>query len=204
MNTTTTGAAAPRPPALPPVHTLPPAPTLERADLATLHHLLPEGAKTLLRVLGEPAAWALLSRWPGLSYPVPKYRDANAAGAQRWAELAAVVGEAAMPALCGHWGGGELRVPICAALLAHKRQAWLCARFDALTSPHGAAMATHAAVRELGLALAEAGQPMSHRQIETALNQGATAAPAAPPPTNPAQADLFDDLFADIWSGMSR
>ena len=112
-------------------------------------HGLSDQQWRVLRVLGEPAAWALLSRWPGLSYPVPKYRDANAAGAQRWAELAALVGEAAMPALCGHWGGGELRVPICAALLAHKRQAWLCARFDALTSPHGAAMATHAAVREL-------------------------------------------------------
>lgn len=172
---------------------LPPPDRIEREDLVLLAWLLPDAVNNLVRVAGIDAALALLVRWPGVQYPVPKYKDSNAAGTQRWDELAAIVGEAAMAAIAGYYGGSELVIPTCQRLLAHKRHRWMRERYDDLTDPHGPALSGHDAVRELGLALAEAGIPTGHRQIEIALNRAEAAAPAPSSATARAdQRDLFD------------
>jgi hypothetical protein len=182
-----------------PHHPLPPVP-LARVELADLYELaqwLPPTAATLVRVLGPAAALALLQAWPGVTYPIPRHPDANANGARRWAALADVVGEAAMPALAAHWGGSALDVPVCRALLAQKRNTWIRAQFDVLVNPTGAAMSGNAAAQAISLALAQAGQPMTHRELERLINQPDDI--NSPPGgrraqgQNPKQLDLFEN-----------
>lgn len=163
---------------------LPPPNRLEAADLEQLAHLLPPTAANLVRVAGTEAGLALLNRWPGVLYPVPKHADANAAGAARWAAIAAITGAQAMPAIAEHYGGSAIALPTCRSLLAEKRNRWLRARFDDLVDPHGPALPASAAVYELCLALAEAGQPMTYREVEKALAR-------ADAPPDDCQGDLF-------------
>lgn len=149
---------------------------LAAADLHELAHLLPPTAAELVRTVGEEAAVALMHRLPGVQLQVPKHRGANAAGARRWGQLAAVIGDAATQALATSHGGQVLDIPTCLALLNEKRNRWLRARFDGLTASARSAAAERplsgrAAVYEIGVELAAAGRVMTYRQIERVLQQ---------------------------------
>lgn len=165
----------------------PPARQVELADLApdSAHAaLLPPSARTLVRVAGAGSALVLLQRCPGVQFVVPLRADANAHGRRRWQQLADVVGDAAMPAIAAHYAPGVLDVPMCTALLNAKRNAWIRARFDALTAPHARpACSAYAALQEINLALAQAGWPFTLREVQKVVNAppeetGATEAAA--------------------------
>lgn len=162
---------------------IPPALAVELHDLRELGHLLPPSAVTLIRVAGVQPALRLLRYWPAVQLVVPLRPAANPAGARRWQALANMVGEAAMPALVAHYGGGVLDVPACRDLLIEKRNRWVRARFDALTSLYGPALSAYAAVQEINLALAEAGWPLTLREVQKVVNETrrAAAEPADPP-----------------------
>jgi len=150
---------------------VPPPARITADDLETLRHLLPPSAVEIVRAVGDAGATALLHRWPGVQISVPKHPDANPAGMRRWAQIAEVVGESLMPRLAAQFGGTVLEIPVCRDLLTEKRNRWLRRRFDDLVDPHGAAMAASQAVYELGLALAEAGQTMTWRQIQLVVDR---------------------------------
>lgn len=157
----------------------PPQRWVEPADLVQHADWLPPSAHSLVRVAGTDAALALMQRCPGVQFVVPRHRDANAAGAARWQALAEVVGEAAMPAITAHYAPGVLDVPTCRELLTHKRNTWIRQRFDGLTSLHGAALSAYAAVQEINLALAQAGWPLTLREVQKVVNAAASASSAA-------------------------
>lgn len=186
MSTATTPARQPAVPGFA-VPVLPPPMVVEEADIEPLGHLLPPTAAALIRCAGVKPALALLQRWPGVTVPCPKHADSNPAGARRWAQIAEVVGDEAMPAIAAHYGGSILDVPVCRVLLMEKRNRWLRARYDELTSARLAALSGSAAIYELNLALAEAGQPMTYRSIEQLLYAGNRDADPAQ------QLPLFDD-----------
>jgi len=173
-----------------PTPLLPPPAQVLADDLVHLSHMLPPTALTLVRVAGVDAALALLRTWPGIRFPCPKHPSANDAGARRWQQLADVVGEAAMGPITAHYGGSDLEIPLCVALLAEKRNRWIRARFDDLVSPRLACLPGTAAVTELGLALAEAGQALDWRQIMRILDAA---------DTQPGD-QLVDDRQADLFT----
>lgn len=144
----------------------PPPRQLTVASLDEVGHLLPPTARTLVRRLGVVTALALLNRLPGAQLPVPKGPGNNADGARRWARIAEVVGEAAMPAIAEHWGGDMLDVPLCLQALDEQRNRWMRRRYDELTSLRGPALSSYHALEELQLTLAEAGQPITFRVIQ--------------------------------------
>ena len=164
------------------------------ADLAELGHLLPSNGADLVRCIGVPAALALLNGLPGAVMVMPKAEaPAHRCGPSRWAMLQSVVGPGAMPALAAQYGGAVLDVPVCHQLRTERRNRWLRARFDALTSPHGphgphdphsppgaGCMRSKAqAVYELGLELAARGQVMSSRGIEGVIDSAGPSAAAS-------------------------
>lgn len=144
----------------------PPARRLTAASLATVGHLLPPTAQTLIRRLGAEAALALLNKLPGAQLPVPKGADNNEHGARRWARIAEVVGDALMPTIAEHWGGDMLDVPLCLQALDEQRNRWLRERYDELTSARGPALSSYHALEELQLVMAEAGQPLTFRVVQ--------------------------------------
>lgn len=149
---------------------IPPSRWVEPADLRELAHLLPPSAVTLIRVAGEAPALALMQGWPGVLFNVPLRGDANRAGVARWRLLADAVGEAAMPALMAHYGGGLLEVPVCRDLILRKRNRWIRRRFDDLTSLQGPALSAWAAVQEINLALSQSGGPLTLREVQKVVN----------------------------------
>lgn len=164
---------------------LPPDRHVTPDDLVHLADWLPPTAVTLIRLLGDLQALQLMRRLPAVQMVVPLHRNANRGGARRWAMLAGVVGESAMPALVAHWGGSVLDVPVCRDLIVEKRNRWIRARFDDLTtSAHsgGAGLSAYAALQEINLALAQTGWPFTLREVQKVVN----AAPATS--TNPAPA----------------
>jgi hypothetical protein len=147
----------------------PPPRLVEATDLVRHADWLPPSAHTLVRVAGAAAALHLMQQFPGVQFIVPRRRDANADGAARWQTLAAVVGEGAMPAIVAHYAPGVLDVPTCRELLLHKRNQWIRQRFDALTA--GAqALSAYGAAQAINLALAQAGWPMTLREVQKVVN----------------------------------
>lgn len=118
-----------------------------------------------------------MRQWPGVQVPVP-LGTSNPQGAKRWADIAAVIGADAMPTIAAHWGGSVLDVPTCKDLLVEKRNRWVRDRFDHLVSAHGHALSAFQATAEICLALAQAGQPITHREVEKTINRIASPAPA--------------------------
>lgn len=157
---------------------------LDADDLRSLAHLLPPSAAELARAIGAEAAAALMRELAGVQILVPRRADANPAGRRRHAQLEAIVGPRAMPALLANYGGNALDIPVCLAAVVEKRNRWIRARFDHLTSRAGGAISRRQAVYELGLELHTVRRGLTYRQIERAIEAG-DAAPPAP------QADLF-------------
>lgn len=168
---------------------------LSAADLADLGALLPGSAADLIACVGTEPALALLNAWPGVTINVPKTPDSNPRGAQRWAQLQAIVGADAMLSLAARYGGQPLEVATCEALRTERRRRWMRAHYDRITSAD-ATLTKAAAVHELGLALAAAGQPMSSRAIEIVLDSADAAGAAPAAPRSPARGDARQgDLF---------
>lgn len=140
---------------------------IRACDLTEFASLVPPSGRELLRLLGERAALALLNAWPGVQVPVPKRRDANAHGARRWAQIAAIVGDESMTALAAALGGNVMEVPTCNDLRIARRNHVVRQQFDELTAPHGGGLSKAAAVQELVLHHA----PITYRQIELILDQ---------------------------------
>lgn len=173
--------------------------TITAADLASLGHLLPRSGVDLVRCIGLQAALEILNGLPGAVMTMPKTPANNPHAARRWAQLVQVTGSAqAVRELAAQYGGGPLEVPTCHQLRLEKRNRWLRERFDALTAGNsatkpGPAMSRNAAVYELGLELAQAGECMTHQGIENVLdNPGPAAAAARAGDARSAQAVLFE------------
>ncbi len=138
-------------------------------DFVQLAHLMPETARLLAGCMGIEAALALLNAWPGVEVKVPRFPDANPAGARRWAQMAAVVGAPAMGQLAVLYGGTVLEIPLCSRVRQEKRNRVIRRDFDQFISkpPMGIGLSKAEAVQEIGMRYA----PISVRQIETILNQ---------------------------------
>lgn len=171
------------------------------ADLQALGHLMPPTARSMVRELGPAATEALIRTWPGQEIPVPRHRNANDAGARRWAQIEAVVGPEAMPRVAGAYGGSMLDIPSCKALLLEKRNRWIRRRFDELTA-RGAAqpgMSKREAVRDIVLALLLSRRGLTYREVEKVVDASdRTGGPAAPAPPLPQLSLPFFDA-ADGW-----
>jgi hypothetical protein len=142
---------------------------LTEADLAELAHLLPYNAQQLVQRIGAAAAVALLNRWPGVTFVMPK-GTSNAAGAARWAQLVGIVGAEATEILARWAGGDVLKIPTCDQLRTEKRNRWIRARYDAITAPAGGGYSKAVAVHLLGMELAADGHVVSYRGIERVLD----------------------------------
>ena len=138
-------------------------------DFTNLDHLMPETARLLAGCMGVDAAVALLNAWPGVEVKVPRFPDANPAGAKRWAQMAAVIGEPAMRKLAALYGGTVLEIPLCSRVQQEKRNRVIRRDFDQLTfkPPAGIGLSKADAVQEIGIRYA----PISVRQIKSILNQ---------------------------------
>lgn len=158
-------------------HAHPPRPAahLTVQDLLTLGHLLPASARELVRCVGECAALLLLNQLPGLILPMPKTATGNRHGARRWQQLAALVGQDATALIAAQYGGFVLEINTCAALRTERRRRWLRAGFDMLTTGPGGLSKNHA-IEQLAIELARAGDPMSNRGIEQAVDSADSAA----------------------------
>lgn len=169
----------------------PPRRLLTLEALEAHRALLPSTADELIRHVGLEPALTLMNTWPGVRVRVPKHVAANEAGQRQWARLAEMVGEHAMPALCAHWGGQHLDVPVCAELLDELRNDWVRRRFDALTTCEGAGrLSAYGATGQICIELAEAAQPLTFRQVQLCINRPAQTVSRSAAP-NAAQLEMF-------------
>jgi hypothetical protein len=146
-------------------------------QLTAIHSLLPYTAQALIGCIGAEATALLLSARPGCEIRVPKHADKHPEGRQRWAELAEIIGEAAMEKLAARWGGDVLAIPVCKEARNELRDRAIRAEFDRLTMTKK--LTGRAAVYEIGLKFA----PLTSRAIEKICGR-ADFEPAA-------QAELF-------------
>lgn len=130
------------------------------AGLAAIHGLLPHTALVLIDILGPRRACALLAARPGCRLLIPKHPDHNPAGRRRWAELAAIIGEAGMAQLAARWGGDVIDIPTCKAARDELRHRAIRAAYDRLTGAEK--LSGNQAIYEIGLQFA----PISSRAIE--------------------------------------
>ena len=135
-------------------------------DCAAVAGCLPYTALALIKLLGAEAACALLNARPGVTIVIPKHPDANPAGAKRWAELAALIGEPAMQVLADKWGGEALSIPVCKRARLELRARRIRAHWDRLVNAEG--LSGRQAVYEIGLLEA----PITSRAIEQICGRG--------------------------------
>jgi hypothetical protein len=151
-------------------------------DLQALVHLLPRTAAELISVVGVSDALALLNTMPGVTLTVPK-REAQflpAVARRRWSLVTSLISETGAQSLARHMGGLPLQIATCHQLRVEKRNRWLRAQFDELTSASGGGLSRNQAVYELGVLLAEAfGECLSAGGIERALDTPGPEAVAA-------------------------
>lgn len=138
-------------------------------SLDAFAHLIPPTGNHLLGLLGKHDGLRLLNAWPGVQIVVPKGPCNNAGGARRWAQIVAIIGEAATVTLANEMGGEWLEVPTLSRLRRARRNHAIRTEFDRLTArpPAGEGMSKAAAVQELGMLNA----PLSWRQIENILDR---------------------------------
>lgn len=103
-------------------------------DCAAVRGLLPYTAHALIAAIGEVAMCTLINEIPGVSIVIPRHAHANPAGARRWAELVALIGEPAMIRLAEKYGGEVLSIPVCKAARDELRARAIRALFDRLTT----------------------------------------------------------------------
>lgn len=119
------------------------------AELSRLE-LFPRSARDLIRVAGPEGAAALITAWPGQSFPVPAVvGGGNPAGARRWGQLVEVVGEPAAARIVRWCPGSALYVPSLKEVAWSHTQDAIRADFDRLTGP--GRYSVREAVFELGI-----------------------------------------------------
>ncbi|MDR2208826.1 MAG: hypothetical protein LBE22_07650 [Azoarcus sp.] len=136
------------------------------ADLRRLQVLtcFPATAKELIRVAGLDAAAALITAWPGQTFPVPaRIGGGTAAGRINWARLVEIVGEIHAAAIVRHWRGTDLYVPSCGFVQWAHIQDDIRAAYDQLTYD---GYSHNEAVFELGIRYQIAG-----RSVERVLSR---------------------------------
>lgn len=161
-----------------------PSKPLTPEDCAAISGCLPYTALALIQALGAVPACTLINERPGVTIVIPKHRDANAAGARRWAELAALIGEPAMQVLADKWGGEALSIPVCKRAREELRARRIRAHWDRLVNAEG--LSGRQAVYEIGLLEA----PITSRAIEQICGRGDDGGERNP--GGAAQAALFD------------
>lgn len=105
-------------------------------DLHDVEHLLPPTGRRIVAVIGLPAFAALISRIPGVVFPVPK--RGNREGEARYEELAGYIGPDAASEMCKHFGGERIAIPMCRSAWRELRDRQLRTDFDELTREHSA------------------------------------------------------------------
>lgn len=102
-------------------------------------HLLPETARTLIRLVGLTATMRLVEAWPGIKFPVSKNQRRD--GAIRFEMLAEIVGVEAAETITRHFGGDVLNIPKCQDALRELQHRQIRAEFDSITREHTAVYA---------------------------------------------------------------
>ena len=156
------------------------------ADLQHFAYLVPPSGRAIVRMLGETAGLRLINVWPGVQVVVPKGPCNNAGGAQRWAQMVAIIGADAMFLLASEIGGEGLNIPTLHALRTERRNDAIRSQFDHMTASipsGGLGLSKGRAVQELGLVHA----PITWRQLEVILDRPSMAPSSQTP--------LFSDLF---------
>lgn len=143
-------------------------------DCEAVRGLLPYTAHALIAAIGELATCTLINERPGVTIIIPKYSDANPAGARRWAELAGLIGDEAMTCLAERWGGEPLSIPVCRAARDELRARAIRALYDQLTRRDG--VSGRQAHYEIGLRFA----PITSRAIEMICNRADDSRPVQP------------------------
>ncbi|EXI92111.1 MAG: hypothetical protein AW12_00854 [Candidatus Accumulibacter sp. BA-94] len=129
-------------------------------DCAAISGCLPYTALALIKALGAVPACTLINERPGITIVIPKHPNANASGAKRWAELAALIGDPAMQILAATWGGEPFSVPVCKKAREELRARRIRGHWDRLVNGEG--LSGRQAVYEIGLLEA----PITSRAIE--------------------------------------
>lgn len=91
-------------------------------------HLLPEGGRELVALIGLDAALSLVSGLGGSTFPVPLGK--NKSGAARLALLKTACGEKAALALAQRYGGTRLYIPNCKDTLRRIRNICMIREFE--------------------------------------------------------------------------
>ena len=146
-------------------------------DLIDFADAVPPGAGEVVRVLGASLAIKVFNAWPGLFLRIPAPQSKRQDGQRRREELMRVLTDEETLRFCTAWAGEPLRVPVMRSLLSAKRQRWLRATHDALTSGNPPAVSSKTeAIYVMGMRLAAAGLAMTSHQIEMVLDSPEGAA----------------------------
>ncbi|UCV13795.1 hypothetical protein [Quatrionicoccus australiensis] len=128
----------------------------------------PETARTLVRVAGYEAAAKLIARWPGQEPPVPSRRSIESGRARQvFDRLVDVIGEVAAWLIVDEFGGSELQIPNCKAVVYQHAQEIIRIKFDEMTTKGG--WSYPAAVFELGIEF-----NLARRSVERILKRPGT------------------------------
>ncbi|AOJ10581.1 Mor transcription activator family protein [Burkholderia mayonis] len=101
-----------------------------------VEHLLPDVVKTIVTLVGLPAAMRLVEQLGGTTFPIAMRR--SRLGEIRYEALAEIVGVDAADQLTAHFGGDVLYIPRCAKALRELMYRSIRAEFDTLTHDHTA------------------------------------------------------------------
>lgn len=143
-----------------------PSRPLTPEDCAAIAGCLPYTALALIKAIGAVPACTLINERPGVTIVIPKHRQANSAGARRWTELAALIGEEAMQKLADKWGGEPLSIPVCKKAREELRARRIRAHWDRLVNTDG--LSGRQAVYEICLLEA----PITSRAVEQICGRG--------------------------------
>ena len=123
---------------------------LDKDDFLGLAHLLPEGAKDLVRLIGFEPTFLLIKHHGGTHFPVGQ--NYNKHGKALFAALAEVIGEASAEKITLTFATKRhFFVPKCQALMTELRRRKVRAEFDELTKDQPAYMAVKDLARKYDL-----------------------------------------------------
>lgn len=100
-------------------------------SLSDVEHLLPDAVKTIIRLVGLPAATRLVESLGGTTFPVALRK--SRLGEARFNMLADIVGTEAAERITTHFGGAPLYIPNCTQALRELKRRAIRAEFDELT-----------------------------------------------------------------------
>lgn len=122
---------------------------LNNINISDIQHLLPDAAIGLIQVAGMEAAMALITTYPGTTFPIG--RNQTRAGKALHMALAEVVGEQeAIRLETAYAAQRRLWIPKCDDAIREVRNRYIRQQFDQFT--HQGKMSSVLAVRNLALA----------------------------------------------------